>query len=156
VVPSTVASPALVHSYILRPTKCSTNSFQCVSLKPQPVLEPAVNNFIHILRNLVKDLPDSVPEASEFDKLAVFGRSPEEFDNPALGADDLWEATLNHVLKSALGWGTDGNLDEIIRRGKWGLDGLVNFATYFVNERGMSEGLFEGKLGNLMTALKQR
>jgi hypothetical protein len=72
-----------------------------------------------------------------------------------LGADDLWEATLNHILKSALGWGTDGNVDEIIRRGKWGLDGLVNFAMYFVNERGMSEGLFEGKLGNLMKVLKQ-
>jgi hypothetical protein len=105
---------------------------------------------------LVKDLPDSVPEASEFDKLAVFGRSPEEFDDPALGADDLWEATLNHVLKSALGWGTDRNVDEIIHCSKWGLDGLVNFATYFVNERGVSKGLFEGKLGNLMKALKQR
>jgi len=47
--------------------------------------------------------PDSVPEASEFDKLAVFGRSPKEFDVPTLDADELWETTLNHILKSTLG-----------------------------------------------------
>ena len=64
--------------------------------------------------------------------------------------------TLNGVLKSTLGWGTEGNTDEVIRRGRWGLDGLVNFAAYFVEERGVSEGLFEGKLSNLVTVLKQR
>jgi hypothetical protein len=105
---------------------------------------------------LVKNLPASVPEASEFDKLAVFGGSPKEFDDPSLDADELWEATLNNVLKSTLGWGIEGNMDNIIHRGKWGLDGLVNFATYFVEERGVSGGLFEGKLTNLVTALKKR
>lgn len=60
--------------------------------------------------------------------------------------------TLNSVLKSTLGWGIEGNMDNIIRRGKWGLDGLVNFATYFVEERGVSGGLFEGKLTNLVAA----
>ena len=73
-----------------------------------------------------------------------------------MDADDLWEVTLNCILKSALGWGMDGNIDEVIQHGKWGLDGLVNFVTYFMNERGVSEGLFEGKLGNLTTALKKR
>ena len=37
-------------------------------------------------------------------------------------------------------------MDEIIRCGRWGLDGLVDFATYFVEERGVSGGLSEGKL----------
>ena len=124
-------------------------------MKPQPVSEPAVNSFIHIFQNFVKDLPESIPEASESDKLAVFGRSPKDFDDPVLNADDLWEAMLNHVLKSALDWGTD-RINEVICRGKWGLDGLVEFATYFVNERGVSEGLFEGKLGNLMIVLNKR
>jgi hypothetical protein len=105
VVPSTVASPALIHSYIFRPQSAtatsSTDTFQRVLLKPQPVSEPAVNNFIHILQNLVKDLPESIPEASEFDKLAVFRRSPKEFDDPTLDADDLWEASLNHVLSKS-------------------------------------------------------
>lgn len=109
-----------------------------------------------MLQELVKDLPESVPEASEFDRLAVFGGNPKEFDDPTLNAEELWEATLNNVLKSTLGWGIEGNMDNIIRRGKWGLDGLVNFASYFVEERSVSGGLFEGKLTYLMTALKKR
>jgi len=117
---------------------------------------PIFNSFIDLFQNLVNDLPETVPKASELDRLAVFGRTPEEFDNPGLDADELWETTLNHVLKSALGWGTEENWDEIIRRGKLGLDGLVNFARYFVKERGVSPALFEGKLANLLMALKKR
>ena len=47
-------------------------------------------------------------------------------------------------------------MDEIIRRGRWGLDGLLDFATYFVEERGMNAGLFEGKLTNLVMPLKNQ
>ena len=82
--------------------------------------------------------------------------SPKEFDDPTLDADELLEVTLNSVFKSMLGWGIKENMDNIICHGKWGLDGLVNFATYFVEEQGVSGGLFEGKLTNLMTALKKR
>ena len=109
-----------------------------------------------MLQDLVKDLPASVPEASEYDKLAVFGGSPKEFDDPTLDAEELWEVTLNSVLKSTLGWGMEGNMDNIIHCRKWGLDGLVNFATYFVEEQGVSGELFEGKLTNLVTALKKK
>jgi len=133
---------------------------KAVSPEAQPELDtgPIIDdvNIINTLKNLVDNLPECVPEASESDKLAVFGGSPEGFDNPILDADELWETTLNHVLKSALGWGTEGNMDEIIRRGKWGLGGLVNFAKYFVEKRGVSSVLFEGKLTNLVMALKKR
>jgi len=128
---------------------------ETVSLQSQPVSEP-ISNFIDTLRNLVEALPDSVPKASEFDKLAVFGRPPKEFDVPMSDADELWEMTLNHVLKLTLGWGTEGNMNEIIWCGKWGLDGLVEFATYFVVERGVSEGLFEGKLENLVRSVEEK
>jgi hypothetical protein len=43
-----------------------------------------------MLQELVEDLPASVPEASEFDKLAVFGGNPKEFDDPTLDAEELW------------------------------------------------------------------
>ena len=156
--PSTIGSPAPVHSYMSRPTLAMdtipTNLLQGVSSKP--VSEPAINNFIQTLQNLVKNLAESIPEALESGRLAIFGGSPKEFDDPTLDADDLWETMLNGTLKSALGWGTEESMDEVIQRGKWGLDGLVNFATYFVNERGVSEGLFKGKLANLMVALKKR
>ena len=105
---------------------------------------------------MVKDLLTSIPEASKFDRLAVFGRNPKEFDDTTLDVDELWETMLNSVLKSMLGWGTEGNMDEIIHHGRWGVDGLVNFATYFVEQHGMSGGLFKGKLTYLVMALKKR
>ena len=165
IVPSTVNSPAPIHSYKLplqsEPSASLTASTTTVQGKRiplmfQPVLGPISNNFIKMLWELVKDLPASVPEASEFNRLAVFGGSLKEFDDPSLDADELWEMTLNSVLKSTLGWGNEGNMDNIICYGKWGLDGLVNFVTYFVEEWGVSGGLFEGKLTNLMMALKKR
>jgi len=91
----------------------------------------------------------------ETDKLAIFGSDPKTFYDPAANADELWEMGLNSMLKTTLGWGLEheGDMDEIIKRGKWRLDGLLNFVRYFVEERGVSEGLFEGKLGLLMENL---
>jgi hypothetical protein len=50
----------------------------------------------------------------------------------------------------------EGDMSEIVQRGQWGLDGLVKFVTYFVESRGVSQALFEGKLSNLVTALEER
>lgn len=108
-VASTLSSQAPVHEVYVPQSSTHTRHTilprqrETVSLPSQPVSEPS-SKFINTLRNLVKDLPDSVPEASEFDKLAVFGRSPKEFDVPTSDADELWETTLNHVLKTMLGW----------------------------------------------------
>ncbi|KAF8155913.1 hypothetical protein B0H34DRAFT_783589 [Crassisporium funariophilum] len=112
---------------------------------PQPVSETIVEGFVSKLRRLVESLLLSIPKASEFNKLAVFGGNPRGFDDPAISADELWETGLNNVLKVTFGWGKEGNMDEIIHRGKWGLDGLV-----------VSEGLFKGKLEYLCEELKKR
>ena len=155
IVPPTVNNPEPVHSYKLAPQPATDTSpttsvitMQCKpktgSSMPRPGSGPISNTFVKMLWDLVKNLPGSVPEASEFDKMVVFGRSLKEFNDPTLEADDLWEMTLNSILKSTLGWGNEGNMDIIIRHGRWGLDGLVNFMTYFVEERGMSGELFEG------------
>ena len=76
---------------------------------------PATDDFLEKLFNIVRLLPDTIPEATEYDKLAVFGGNPRDFDNPDLSADDLWEEVLNKVLKSALGWGEEVNMDDVIR-----------------------------------------
>ena len=104
----------------------------------------------------MKSLPESIAEALESNKLAVFGGDPRGFDDPALSADDLWETGLNDILKATFGWGKDGDMDMIIRRGRWGLDGLVDFVVYFVKEHGISEGLFEGKLEYLIEELEKK
>ena len=36
------------------------------------------------------------------------------------------------------------------------VDGLANFVRHFIVKRGVSEGLFEGKLTNLVAALEKR
>jgi hypothetical protein len=74
-----------------------------VTLKP--AVEPVVSDLLGKLYNLIKNLPASIPEASDYDRLAVFAGNPVEYDNPSLSPDELWEETLNGVFKSALGWG---------------------------------------------------
>jgi hypothetical protein len=51
--------------------------------------------------------------------------------------------------------GTEEDMDKVIRRGRKGLDGLANFVKYFVVKRGVSMGLFEGKLAHLMSKLEE-
>ena len=81
-------------------------------LKPGP--EPIISSFLENFQNLIKRLPDSTPEASEYDKLALFSGNPAVHDNPALKGDELWEV-VNPLLKEALGWGMERDMDDIIR-----------------------------------------
>ncbi|KJA17143.1 hypothetical protein HYPSUDRAFT_70894 [Hypholoma sublateritium FD-334 SS-4] len=114
---------------------------------------PVVRGFFEELYHLIAGLPNTIPEATEYDDLAAFGGNPQLFDDPSLDAEDLWEMVINQQLKAVLGWGAEADMDHIIRRGKKGLDALFNFVKHFIVKRGMSEGLFEGKLTHLMTAL---
>ena len=74
--PLTVDSRALVqykfatHLAIDTFPTASTPAMQgkTISLTFKPVSEPISDSFIKTLRNLVKDLPASVPEASEIDR----------------------------------------------------------------------------------------
>ena len=120
------------------------------------IAAPVVTDFLETLHHLIKNLPDTVPEASDYDKLAVFEGNPMQFDDPTLDADELWENVLNAQLKSVLGWGMEGDMDLVIRRGRKGLDGLENFVKYFIVKRGVNPSLFEGKLSHLMIALQKK
>lgn len=127
-------------------------------LKPGPEVlepEPIISNFLENFQNMIKRLPGSIPEASEYDKLAIFSGNPAIHDNPSLKGDELWEV-VNPLLKEVLGWGMEGDMDDIIRRGKNGLDGLANFVKHFVVKRGVSLGLFEGKLSYLLSKIEEK
>jgi hypothetical protein len=143
------ASPAVL---VVPPSKATVHSSKTVVER----LEPVVSNVLEKLSNLIENLPASIPEASDYDKLAVFAGNPAEYDNPSLSPDELWEETLNGLFKSALGWGSEGDMEEVIRRGRKGLDGLANFVKHFVVKRGVSMGLFEGKLAYLMSKLEEK
>ncbi|KAF8810813.1 hypothetical protein BYT27DRAFT_7221830 [Phlegmacium glaucopus] len=163
-VPLTVSSSSPIHCHKLAPATTKDTSFT-ISTNPlrkevnspgaQPVSESIMEGFIWEMGKLVKSLPLSTPEASEIDKLSVFGADPRRFDDRTIDTDELWENRLHNILKATLGWGKEGNMEEIICQGKWGLDGLLNFVTYFVKERGVSEGLLRGKLDYLIEELKE-
>jgi len=58
-------------------------------------------------------------------------------------------------LEGVLGWGTEDRMDSLVHRGKKGMDGVLEFARYFIEECGVSEGLFEGKFSGLLDALER-
>jgi hypothetical protein len=166
-IPSTVQPSAPVRGHKLTPASSSASPSPSPAILPvvaspvtvhtlKPAVEPVISDFLEKLYNLIEKQPTSIPEASDYDRLAVFAGNPAEYDNPSLSPDELWEETLNELFKSVLGWGTEGNMDEVIRRGKKGLDGLANFVKHFVIKRGVSMGLFEGKLAHLMSKLEEK
>ena len=114
-----------------------------------------VSPFVEKLTDLATKLPHTIPEASDNDKLSEFGQDPANFDDNTINRDDLWEEEINPRLKRVLGWGTEGSMKELIRRGKKGVEGLAMYVGYFVEERGVNESLFEGKLSHLMMALEE-
>jgi len=98
---------------------------------------------------------DNVSEAGDNDKLAIFGGNPKDFDDERLDPDGLWEEVLNPLLKLHLGWGMEGNMDDIIWKGKKGVVGLVIFVKYFIEERGVSDTLCKGKLTYLLSSIEK-
>jgi len=126
VVPLTVSSSVPVHSHKLaqmqaEDTVSTTSSdphCEEASQMSQPILELIRDNFISKLQRLVMNLPQSIPEASESDKLAAFGGDLRGFDDPSISTPNLWEIDLNEVLKATLGWGKEGNMGKIICHGK--------------------------------------
>lgn len=118
-------------------------------------IRPLVDRgFLEKLHDLISGVPNSIPEASDYDVLAIFAGNPHDIDDPSLGADELWEELLNGMMKSAFGWGNEGKMEDIIQQGRKGLDGLLNFVKHFIVKHGVSKVLFEGKLTNLMAALE--
>lgn len=88
-----------------------------VVMASQDIIDPtpAANNFLEKLLDLIKHVPNTVPEATEYNKLVVFAGHPGDFDIPNLDVDDLWAEVLNKVLKSALGGGDEENMENLIQ-----------------------------------------
>jgi hypothetical protein len=114
---------------------------------PAPALgiQKTGNKFIKRFEEIVKSLPENVPIGSRNNKLAAFNVEPALLDDPETDANDLWEVVINGFLKEHLGWGEQVDMVELIRRGEQGMDGVLRFAKYFIEKRGVSVDLFEGK-----------
>jgi hypothetical protein len=135
----------------------ATNAQREGAVSPsKPEVKPASSSFLERFQYLINNLPETIPEASDYDVLAIFSARPSDFDDTSIPSGELWEEVVNKILKSAFGWGIEGNMDNIIHRGRKGLDGLAEFVKYFIVKRGVDEALFEGKLSYLMTALEEK
>ena len=123
---------------------------------PTPIIEqPQITTFIEKFVDLARNLPHTIPEASGDDKFAEFVGNPADLDDMTLDKDDLWEEEINPRLKRVLGWGTERKMEDLVRHGRNGVEGLAIYMKYFVEERGVDGSLFEGKLSRLMTALEE-
>jgi hypothetical protein len=61
---------------------------------------------------------------------------------------------LNPIFHAALGWNmTVEETAQLLRRGEMGLDGLLRFLGYFVQERGVREQDFVAKVQQIMDAI---
>ncbi|KDR67270.1 hypothetical protein GALMADRAFT_47197, partial [Galerina marginata CBS 339.88] len=162
-IPSTFHHSQPIHSQKLPPMASPAILTQSpVSLTPKAstsasisVPAPSRSRLLAKLEHFIENLPDTIPEGNEYDKLAYFAGNPADYDTPSLNADDLWEESLNNRLKSVFGWGAEEDIKNLLRRGRYGLDGLANFVKYFVVKRGVDEALFEGKLSCLMNELEE-
>jgi len=112
-VPSQAIPTTTVHNR--QPTsEASLTSFP-PDIHTTPLSGEPVSKLIAKLQTLITNLPESVPEVSADDPLAIFEGDPKKFDVPSRDAEELWETMLNGLLKSMLGWGVDQSMDGIIR-----------------------------------------
>jgi hypothetical protein len=106
-VPSTISTIRPVFSPTLVQEK---TTFPQGDEQPPITSQSSIGPFLDKLNNLAKNLPQSIPEASDDDKLAEFGGDPAEFDDKTINNEDLWEEEINPRLKRILGWGTEGKM----------------------------------------------
>jgi hypothetical protein len=160
-VPSTINRSGPILNHQLTPTGAIYNSSAVPSPQPKPVVQsehapvPVFENVLKEFRHYLDNLPNSIPEMADSDKLAnAFAGHPEIHGDPTLQGDELWEAGLNEFLKSVLGWAMEEDAESLIK-GKKGLERLFDFVKYFIVKRGVSEGLFQGKLTHLFNCLRK-
>ena len=161
-VPSTVqdAGPAMIHasdpvlaSMAFRQPSSSQSHVGAERGLPESLeIQKSRNGFIQRFEEVVKSLPENIPIGSGNDKLAAFSIEPAILDDPNIDCDDLWEVVINGFLKEHLGWGEEVDMGELICRREQGMEGVLRFSKYFIEKRGVSAELFEGKLSHLLHA----
>jgi hypothetical protein len=124
------------------------------SLEAKPETCDRARELVLRLYAASRTLPLSVPHATLTDAFAVFGIDPSCSAASKAPDTELWEK-LDPMLNKTIGY--DASIEEIssrIRRGPLGLDGLVEFLLWFVENRGLKVELIEGKVERLLDAIE--
>ncbi|KAJ7709260.1 hypothetical protein B0H16DRAFT_1822031 [Mycena metata] len=129
---------------------------------PPPSINPASvpsrssntpQSLLDQFRAAIKTLPATVPEATDSDVLSIFGGDPAQVIDATVPANEIYEH-LNPLFHTALGWNMSvEETAQVLRRGHWGLDGLLRFITYFVTQRGVREQDFRAKIQQILDAI---
>ena len=82
-IPSNVLPSAPVQGHV-PPLKATVYSSKTVVEQLEPV-----SNVLEKLSNLIANLPESIPEALDHNRLAAFSENPAKYDNPSLTPNEL-------------------------------------------------------------------
>jgi hypothetical protein len=104
------------------------------------------------LHALSSHLPESIPIGQESEPFAVFSGDPRD---SVVAGEDPWEVFIDPSLNRVIGFGaTTRQIADIVRRGRFGIDGFCKWIDICVVELRISPGLLEGKLERVFDALK--
>ena len=99
----------------------------------------------------INSLPLAVPVGINSDDLAAFSGNPAALIGPD---DEPWEI-LDQVLNRLVGYGaTPEGISSIIRRGRFGMDGMYNWVNACIEDLHIGEPLLEGKIQRLIEAME--
>ena len=112
-------------------------------------VKPSTTAFFTCLHNATNSLPDTVPLATAADTLAQFSADP-IIDGDDEDAWQMVDRTLNRII----GYGaTIEEISALIRRGKFGMDGLCIWLEKCVSTLRIEEALLENKVNRLVEAM---
>jgi hypothetical protein len=103
------------------------------------------------LRALTVSLPSSVPVGTSAEPLGCFASDPQLL---LLPGQDTWEDVIDPTYNRVLGFGkTTVEISGIIRRGKFGMDGVCNWTQSCIKKLDIAPALLEMRLDRLMQAI---
>ena len=163
------AQPPTPLSSVVQPARLSSSAFSAIT--PHVGLQAGTSNtsstfmigrdqdgegadlagsLIDRLRVAIRMLPITVLVGTEDDVLGQFARAP--FVDPS-EYDDAWEM-VDKTLNGAIGYGMSiAAVSAIIRRGRFGMDGLCDWLETCILEYGINPNLLEGKVQRLLDAM---
>ncbi|KAL1658019.1 hypothetical protein GGF50DRAFT_68089, partial [Schizophyllum commune] len=150
-VPSRVKTPPPV---LTAPSTSSAKHMTNLCPPQSPCLAPGrqyARQLLNRLRTKIESMPDTIPLSANGDKLHEFVSGDFTVNSPA----EAWEV-LDPALNRIFGYGTTAeSAAAIIRRGDYGMSGVVRIMEIFVeNYEGIDGALLEGKIQCMVEAIE--
>ncbi|KAN0131278.1 hypothetical protein V8E53_010982 [Lactarius tabidus] len=122
----------------------------------QHVQDERVVKLLQDLEAAVERVPGDTPIVTAEHRLSTFAIDPHTCITEP-GEDD-W-LILNGMMKSSFRWGAEemaAVVPCLLNRGAHGLDGFVQFMTFFIYERGLQGALFETKVEVILKEIEDQ